>query len=941
MTGAKDGTEQALRLSGVEVFGSPESAENGARPILDGIELTLRPGEWLYLVGVNGSGKSTLARLLAGLHVDAAFGRMSRGFAGDAASPIVLQRPEAQLFGETPREEIGFALEWRTAEAPDRIRERIDGILEEAGLTELADRRWEELSGGQRQLAAAAAALAVPAPLVVFDEASSMLDDAARRKLLRRARKRHRQGTAIVWTTQRLEEIEPDARVVALEDGRIRYDGDGRTFFYGGGTGPSPCECCGLRLPYLASLAYEMKRSGKWSDPLPLSEAEWLAWAESGERLGDGGPEPSAVGRAVPFRVQLLQLGLSREDGETEAGAEGAFAPFAGDEGGTIRLKPGTLTLILGMNGAGKTVLLEKIAGLRDPEGMCVRYGGQPLWRKRRLFPGRRLRAELLPVYGMAAQSPEQALLERTVEREIEYSLRPYRRTGVLNRAGGKEAATAADKAVAADEADASNRTNALDAAGAADAVDAALSAVGWDRSWLGRDPFRMSGGERRRAALAALLATPAHWLLLDEPTAGLDREGHVQLGAHLKMLKREGRGIVLVSHDTDWALPLADLVLLLRPDGQLIRLRPEELLDCPKLLESAGLAAPVWLRLAGRIRRSAGLAPETLWDPERAAAEWDGGRGGVRPASAGKEAGGDRVNAVPDGGAPARSRVSGPFGTGEPAAERATNTRHSRTSAPRHRLSGFDPRAVWLSYALLSFGWFTLTTRAGIALGLIGSLILLAAFRIPIRRWRGWIAGYVVFGLLFAAVAAARPAWNAAPPLHWDPAVFAGVLTPFVRSLPALLLGLGLPLVMTPLALRQALGALIPRGAKAQEIGQRIVLAVTLTVRFVPVLLGEWERFRRVQLARGKEAGRTPAAMFRRLRGTAIPLLLSLFRLADDTALALESRGVRKGVRPARSASRSWQWRDAALIAGAVLLAAMLHFLDRCWTCGLPFFGL
>jgi energy-coupling factor transport system ATP-binding protein len=107
-------------------------------------------------------------------------------------------------------------------------------------------------------------------------------------------------------------------------------------------------------------------------------------------------------------------------------------------------------------------------------------------------------------------------------------------------------------------------------------------------------------------------------------------------------------------------------------------------------------------------------------------------------------------------------------------------------------------------------------------------------------------------------------------------------------------------------------------------------VLAVTLTVRFVPVLLNEWVRFRRIVLARGKDTGRTPRAAVRRLREMSIPLLLSLFRLADEVALALESRGVRKEVRPTRGSRLRWRPQDTLLVAGAAVLAVLLRLFDQ-----------
>jgi energy-coupling factor transporter ATP-binding protein EcfA2 len=268
-----------LRLTNVSVFGDHDP--DSAKPLLDGVTLTISPGERLNLVGVNGSGKSTLARLIAGMYSGWKGGVMERGFAGQAAAPIVLQRPESQLFGETPREEVQFALEWRQV-PHEQVGARVKQALEAVGLLPYADAGWASLSGGQKQLAAIAAAVASESPLIVFDEATSMLDEINRLKVLKLADTLQRKGTAVVWVTQRLDELKPDDRTIALAEGKIRFDGDGRSFLYGQYGETSPCELCGLRLPYMATLALAWRSAGLLSDPLPVTDEEWQ------EVLGDG-----------------------------------------------------------------------------------------------------------------------------------------------------------------------------------------------------------------------------------------------------------------------------------------------------------------------------------------------------------------------------------------------------------------------------------------------------------------------------------------------------------------------------------------------------------------------------------------------------------------------------------------------------------------------------
>ncbi|QHW34606.1 ABC transporter ATP-binding protein [Paenibacillus rhizovicinus] len=274
-----DHLHNRLVLQGVSALRRHDDDE--AAPRLDEVDFALRPGEWVNLVGVNGSGKSSLARLLAGLLIDGVQGTWSRGFAGETPSPYVMQQPDAQLFAETPREEIRFALEWRGL-APDMIVPETESILRDTGLQAVGDLPWERLSGGQRQLAAVAAASAAKLALIVFDEATSMLDEQSRRSVRGIAAKLNREGAAVVWVTQRLQEIGATERTVAMSEGRIGFDGTGGQFLYGldyprgiKPDVPPPCLACGLRLPYTSLLALELGRKGKLPPPFPETAAEW------------------------------------------------------------------------------------------------------------------------------------------------------------------------------------------------------------------------------------------------------------------------------------------------------------------------------------------------------------------------------------------------------------------------------------------------------------------------------------------------------------------------------------------------------------------------------------------------------------------------------------------------------------------------------------------
>lgn len=242
-------------------------------PVLHKLDLAVRQGEWLAVVGRNGCGKSVLARLLAGL--DGRYDGEIRRSAEGTAVGLVMQNPEAQLVGETVWEDMIFGLECRGVDAGE-IPRQAKTALEEAGLAGLEERPVRSLSGGQKQLLALAGALAAGPLVLVADEATSMLDPGARERFLHILRQLHRQGTAIVMITQLLEETAYADRLVALAAGRMVYDGDVRPFFYGEALGEphTPCQGTGLLPPYTVEVVRELQTRGLLLAERPLTPQE-------------------------------------------------------------------------------------------------------------------------------------------------------------------------------------------------------------------------------------------------------------------------------------------------------------------------------------------------------------------------------------------------------------------------------------------------------------------------------------------------------------------------------------------------------------------------------------------------------------------------------------------------------------------------------------------
>ncbi|WP_156158275.1 energy-coupling factor ABC transporter ATP-binding protein, partial [Gordoniibacillus kamchatkensis] len=235
-------------------------------------------------------------------------------------------------------------------------------------------------------------------------------------------------------------------------------------------------------------------------------------------------------------------------------------------QGVSLTLQGGELTVVVGAAGSGKSTLLDALTGVRPPLSGNVAYDGRPLWRKGRVDPAVNRRI------GALFQQPGQNLFAATVERELRYSLRPYR----LPKA----------------EQDAR--------------MAAALAAVGLPPAVLARSPFTLSGGQQRRIGLAATVVADPDWLFLDEPSAGLDPTGTAALAEWLRRRRAmvPHTGIVIATHDLDTFLPLADRVLVLRGGEIAADAVPPQLAERPELLLQAGVGLPAYIETAVLLRR-------------------------------------------------------------------------------------------------------------------------------------------------------------------------------------------------------------------------------------------------------------------------------------------------------------------------------------------------
>ncbi|MEA1944133.1 MAG: energy-coupling factor transporter ATPase [Euryarchaeota archaeon] len=199
------------------------------KPVLRGINLHIRRGEYIGITGANGSGKTTLAKLLNGLLLPHKGCVMVDGrFTSDRESllairrsvGIVFQNPDAQAIGETVEEDIVFGLE-NIGVPSSEIDCRIDRYLDMLGIKELRYRNISLLSGGQKQLVNLAAIMAMDPECIVFDEALSMMDRYNRKNVLEIISELNRDGTTIVIITHNPDDLVHCHRIVSIAEGRI------------------------------------------------------------------------------------------------------------------------------------------------------------------------------------------------------------------------------------------------------------------------------------------------------------------------------------------------------------------------------------------------------------------------------------------------------------------------------------------------------------------------------------------------------------------------------------------------------------------------------------------------------------------------------------------------------------------------------------------------
>ena len=488
---------------------------------LAGLDFSVERGSFTVLCGQSGSGKTTLLRLLKRELAphgtqggEILYCGVSLSALDDRRSAaeigFVRQDPDEQLVTDKVWHELAFGLESLGLKNGD-IRRRVGEMASYFGIQSWYHNDTDHLSGGQKQLLSLASVMAMQPRVLLLDEPTSQLDPIAAADFIATLQKLNRElGLTILLSEHRLEEVFPVAdRVIVMERGKPCLTG-------------TPRELCGaLRGHPLAQGLPSASRIWAGLDvpdaPCPLTVREGRELLET--RFSDRSGALISV-RPRPETPPVLE-------------AEGLCFRYEKDAPDVLRelslsVRGGEIFALLGGNGAGKTTTLHLLAGLEKPYRGTIRVLGKKMkdYKNGALYRGC---LSLLP------QSPRTIFLKDSVRED-------YRQ---LLEAHGVKAAEQAEKI---------------------DAMAARLDIA----PLLDRHPSDLSGGEQQKCALGKLLLTDPKILLLDEPTKGLDAEYKDRLRSLLHGLRAEGRTVVMVTHDVEFAAAVADRCALFF-DGEVI----------------------------------------------------------------------------------------------------------------------------------------------------------------------------------------------------------------------------------------------------------------------------------------------------------------------------------------------------------------------------------
>lgn len=539
-------------------------------PALREISFQVNAGEHIAIVGANGSGKTTLARHLNALLVpDSGTVRImgldtkerSNHLKIHQSVGMVFQSPQEQMIATSIEEDVAFGPENLGLSTPE-IQQRVRHSLEQVGMWDERERSPQHLSAGQMQRVGLAGILAMQPACVIFDESTAMLDPFGREDVLRNIETLKQSGITVIMITHFMEEASLADRIIGLHQGRLRFDGSPEDLF----TDDELVRSMNLDKPRVLWFAQQLT---PWIPTIksPLNVEQFKKQIEP---------------RSSPqFFKPLADLHFFRNKQENLViGKDISFTylqntPLAHQalEDINFSVRQGSVHGLIGATGSGKSTLLQHLNGLYIPQTGTLRVGPFEVNQETDLLQLRRYT-------GIVFQNPNYQLFEQYVGDEIAYGLKVLGITGNELR----------------------------------ERVKLAMAQVSLDfDEFKDRMTFALSGGEKRKVALASTLVLNPSLLLLDEPTAGLDPIARREILGQMVRVHNEGKTLVVSSHQLEDLALLTDHVTLLSKGRVVCNQETDKLLSNHELLHQYQMIAPIAAQMASVLHEKGWIVPDNI----------------------------------------------------------------------------------------------------------------------------------------------------------------------------------------------------------------------------------------------------------------------------------------------------------------------------------------
>jgi len=556
--------------------------------ILKGVELTIKKGEFIALLGRNGSGKTTFSKQLNAI-LRPSEGTVTVDEMGTRDAEklyeirqhvgMVFQNPDNQMVAANVEEEVAFGPENLGMES-DTIVARVKQALEQVRMWKRRKTAPNHLSGGQKQRIAIAGILAMHPDYIVLDEPTAMLDPKGRKEVMEALQRLNQeQEMTVILITHDMEEAALAGRVILLADGQVRFDGTPEDFF---GEDALLAEM-GMEAPLsyrvrklIDSDVFEKKIGDARVEEATIDKREKVAeydktgreWEASSELVDK---KKNKKAEAETDEKNQALLSLQHVSYIYSPGT--AYEKVALDDV-NLSLGKGEIVGLAGHTGSGKSTMIQLLNGLLKPTSGTVTFEGKDIHAKG--YSGNYLRSKV----GMVFQYPEHQMICDTVWEDVAFGPSKQGLTG--------EACETR--------------------------VEEALRFVDLPEKYYQASPLQLSGGQKRRVAIAGVLAMHPEYIILDEPAAGLDAAGKREIFDRIRRMSREqGIGVLLVSHSMEDLAEYADRIIVLDDGKKILDDRPAQVFAKRETLADCGLDVPETVKLADKLRANGYQIPQNV----------------------------------------------------------------------------------------------------------------------------------------------------------------------------------------------------------------------------------------------------------------------------------------------------------------------------------------